>query len=160
MQHILQGDKALCHFKGSRYLHDAGNLLKLRDCIGHQLVIFQGDHIAVAQVIRCQTAECCGLILMVCNKFLQGLFPGLEAGFIHIGKLIDLCADASGFRIGQAAVHIGHNLIGLVQILHHNVYIVNQGGEAAHDHKAGHRNQHSGKGHKTVEEDSPDALFH
>ena len=77
----------------------------------------------------------------------------------HIGDLIDLGADTLGFRVGQFTVHINQNFIGLVQFFHHDVQIVHQDGEAAHNQQARHRDADGSKGHESVEEDSPDALF-
>ena len=82
-----------------------------------------------------------------------------ELCLIYIGNLIDLGADAPGFRIRKGIIHKGKDLTGLVQILNHYIHIINQTAKAAHDQKTGHRNYHCSQRHKAVEENTTDAFL-
>ena len=96
---------------------------------------------------------------MVGDEVLQSLLPGDKPGVEDVVQGVDFRADASGFGVGQAAVHIHQNFTGLVQVLHHNIQVVGQDGEAAHNQKACHRDAHSGEGHEAMEENSTEAFL-
>ena len=158
MQHALNGGEALRQLIGGAGLHDTGDLLQLGVGLLHQGVVLQGDNIAMAKILRLHAAE--GTVtVMVGNEILQSLLTGDEFGIENIAQGVDFRADASGFGIGQAAVHIHQDLTGLVQVLHHNIQIIGQDGEAAHNQKASHRDAHSGEGHEAMEENSPEAFL-
>ena len=72
---------------------------------------------------------------------------------------VDLGTDASCFCIFQCAVNIDQDLIGLIQFFHHDVYVIYQDGETAHDQKAGDGDAHSRKGHESVGKNALDAFF-
>ena len=97
--------------------------------------------------------------VMVGNKVLQGFLTGNEGGLEHIVQQVDPGADGSCLRIRQVAVHIGKDLAGFVQLLHHDIQVIGQNGEAAHDDQTCHRNTDCREGHEAVEENAPDALF-
>ena len=158
MQHALNGGEALGQLVGRVGLGNAGNLLELLIGLLHFGVVFQGDHIAVAQVGGLHAVES-AVAVVVLDEVLQGFLPGDEGGLQDIVHQVDLCTDAFRLGIGQAAVDVYQDLTGLIQLLHHDVQVVGQGGEAAHDDQAGHRHTHGGKGHKPMEEDPAEAFL-
>ena len=121
-------------------------------------IILQNHPETVPQVGSFHAGECI-ILLMVLHKPLQRLFPGNKIRLKNVFDHIDLGADALGLCLCEAAVHISQDLIGLIQFLHHDIDIVHQNGEAAHDQQTCHRDTHSGEGHEAVEENTPDALF-
>ena len=158
MQYALNGGEALCQLIGGAGLHDTGDLLQLGVGLLHQGVVLQGDNIAMAKILCLHTAEG-AVAVMVGDEVLQRLLPGDKFGVEDVAQGVDFGTNASGFGIGQAAVHIHQNLTGLVQVLHHNIQIIGQDGEAAHNQKAGHRDAHSRERHKAMEENSPEAFL-
>ena len=112
----------------------------------------------MAQVRGLDAAE--GTVaVMVGNEILQCLLPGDEGGLQDIVQQIYFCADGSCLGIGQLAVHIHKDLTGPVQILHHDIQVVGQDGEAAHDDQARHRDAHGGERHEAVEENATEAFL-
>ena len=158
MNDILQGGETLRQLIGRSDLGNAFYLFDLRRSLLKKAVVLQRHHIAVPQILSLHTVE--GTVaLMLGQEIIQCLLPGNKFSPIDIVYGIELGADALGFRVGKLGVHIDQNLICFVQILNHQVDVVNQAEKAAHDQQAGHRNTHSGKGHKSVEEDAANALF-
>ena len=112
----------------------------------------------VAQILGLHAAE--GFVtFMVRNKVLQSVLTAFEGGFMDIGDQPDLSLNAVSVGLGVGFVDIDHDLVGLVQFIHHDAHIVHQKGEAAHDQQAGHRHENGGEGHETVGKDATDALF-
>ena len=112
----------------------------------------------MAQVLSLNAGEG-AVALMVVDEILQGLLTGDEGCLKHIVQHIDLGTNALGFGIGKLAVYVDKDFAGLVQILHHDIQIVGQDGEAAHDHKTCHRNAHGSEGHKAMGKNMPQAFL-
>ena len=112
----------------------------------------------MTQVLSLNAAEG-AVAVMVSDEIFQSLFPGDKGGLEHIVQEVNFGTDALGFGIGQVGVYVDKDFAGLVQFLHHDVQVVGQNGEAAHDDQTGHRNTHSGEGHKSMEENTPEAFF-
>ena len=139
-------------------LGNTGDILDLCHRLLHKRIALQRHHKTVAQVGGQNAGKGGTLILMIGNECLQRFLTGNELGQQHIVDLVDSGSDAPGVGVRQVAVHINQNFICLIQILHHQVHIVNQSGEAAHNQQAGHRDNDGGKGHEAVGENATDAL--
>ena len=158
MQHALQGGEALRQLIGRADLIHTGQILQLLSGLLHLGIVFQSDHVAVTQILRLNAAEG-AVVVMVADEVLKRFLPGNVFRVKHIVQKVDLRADGSCLGVGKVAVDVHHNFAGLIQILNHDVQIVSQRGEAAHDDQTRHRDADSSKGHEAVLENAAEALL-
>ena len=78
---------------------------------------------------------------------------------MYIADTVELGADTSCLRIGELTVYVHQDLIGLIQFFHHDIDIVCQAREAAHDNQAGNGNDDCCKGHKAMAENAQKAFL-
>ena len=101
--------------------------------------------------------ELCGFLLG--DEVLQGLLFGHKGHRGHIGDRFDLILQGSGLVLAEGFVHIGQELVFILQILKDVPSVNCNEGEGPHDQQAGHGHTHRRKGHEPMGKDTPDALF-
>ena len=116
------------------------------------------DGKAVPENLRVQVLKQ-GLIGVLFRKGLHGLFLADELGGGHVGHRLQFGLQGFCLLLRIAVVHIGQNLILLLQVLEQGVGIHGHQGEGAHNQQARHCNADGREGHKAVAEHVAKALM-
>jgi len=157
VEHLLQGLEAVGDLIVRRDLGHAVDLPDLVDGLLHEGVVLHRDHIAVAERVGVEAVEEGGIILLL-GEILQSLFPRNELRVEDVGDHVDLRTDALGLGLGIIFVDIDEDLILLLEIDDHDMQIVEDQAERAHDDETGNRHADGGEGHEPVEKNASDAF--
>ena len=143
---------------GTLHIGDAIDLLHLVCRFLQLLNVLYMDAVTVPQGLGGGVfEELCGFLLG--DEVLQGLLFGHKGHRGHIGDRFDLILQGSGLVLAEGFVHIGQELVFILQILKDVPSVNCNEGEGAHDQQAGHGHTHRRKGHEPMGKDTPDALF-